>query len=77
MHLFSRDDLRDFVSRSVDAYYGLSNTIEDSVILENYDLVDDSGKPYDITARYFYISHSYNDDLHDRFEILTQEDLGM
>ncbi len=71
MNLFSRDDLRDFVSRSVDSYYSLSNTINNSVILENYNLTDDSGTPFDVIARYFYISHSYNDDLHDKFEILT------
>jgi hypothetical protein len=65
------------VRRSVDSYYSLSNTLENSVILENYTLSDDSGRPYDITARYFFISHRFDDDLYDRFEILTENDIGM
>ena len=77
MHLFTRDDLQKFVRRSVDSYHNLDNKVENSVILENYTLFEDDGRPFEITARYFYISHMYNDTKNDRYEVLTQEDIGL
>jgi hypothetical protein len=77
MHLFTRDDLQKFVRRSVDSYYNLDNKVKNSVILENYTLSGDDGKPFEITARYFYISKMFNDTINDRFEVLTQDDIAL
>ncbi len=75
MHFFSRKDLQAFVRRSVDSYYAMSNTVNNSVTLENYTLSDDDGRPFEISARYFFMSHRFNDSMNDRVEILTQDDL--
>jgi hypothetical protein len=53
----------------------MSNTVNNSVTLENYTLSDDDGRPFEISARYFFMSHRFNDSMNDRVEILTQDDL--
>ena len=77
MHLFTRDDLQKFVRRSVDSYYNLDNKVKNSVILENYTLFEDDGRPFEITARYFYISKMFNDTINDRYEVLTQDNIAL
>ena len=77
MHLFTREDLQKFVRRSVDSYYNLDQKVENSVILENYNLFEKDGSPFEITARYFFISQMFNGKINDRFEVLTQKDIGL
>lgn len=77
MNFFNRDDLQKFVRRSVDAYYNLDSKVENSVILENYTLYEDDGRPYEITARYFYISQMFNGTINNRYEVLTKDDIGL
>ena len=77
MHLFTRDDLQKIVRRSVDSYYNLDNKVKNSVILENYTLFEDDGRPFAITARYFYISKFFNDTINDRYEVLTQDNIAL
>jgi hypothetical protein len=51
--------------------------VKNSVILENYTLFEDDGRPFEITARYFYISKMFNDTINDRYEVLTQDDIAL
>jgi hypothetical protein len=61
------------VSRSVDAYFDMDS----SVIIDDYSLNDDLDQPFEVIAKFFYLPDQFDPDIDKRFEILTEDDLGM
>lgn len=56
-NFYRRSELRSFVQESIANYFQLTNY----TAMERYELVDETGHDYPITARYFYLSNEYNE----------------
>lgn len=56
-NFYTRTELREFVNTSIGNYYAL-NSIN---AMDSYQLADEGGVPFPITARYFYLSSAFNE----------------